>query len=95
MDKITDEAIDNVNHPAHYKAHSKEVIDMMVDIWGTEKVIIYCEINAFKYRMRAGLKDINKINEDIKKAMWYEKKADELKLLPTIILKTLDELEQK
>ena len=67
----------SVNHPEHYNAYPKEVIDMMIDIWGKEKVAVFCEINAFKYRMRAGLK--NDIHEDLSKELWYLTKAKELR----------------
>ena len=39
-------------NPNHYKQGSKEVIEMMEAIWGKESLGVYCEINAFKYRMR-------------------------------------------
>ena len=69
---------DNVNHPSHYEGSHKETWQMMVDIWGDEAFISYCEINAFKYRMRAGKKEGSPTEEDIKKALWYENKAKEL-----------------
>lgn len=49
---------------------------MMISVYGVEKVIDFCRINSFKYRMRAGHKD--DIESDIKKALWYENKASEL-----------------
>ena len=67
---------DNVNHPSHYTKGKIEVIDMMLKVFGKEVVINYCDLNAFKYRMRAGYK--NDIVEDINKALWYEKKSKEL-----------------
>ena len=66
----------SIHHPLHYTQGSKEVIDMMVDIWGKESVAIYCEINAFKYRMRAGYKG-NAV-EDIEKSKFYMNKRLEL-----------------
>lgn len=68
---------DHIN-PDHYKG-SKEVIEMMVDIWGKEKVSTYCEINAFKYRMRLGKKPDQPVERDMEKAKWYEEKAKELR----------------
>ena len=62
-------------NPPHYRYSSIEVYEMMIRIWGVEKFIAYCEINAFKYRMRAGRK--NDAAEDLKKAMWYEEKAEQ------------------
>lgn len=69
---------DHIN-PSHYKNGYKEVIDMMEDIWGTEALIKYCEITAFKYRMRMGLKPDQPIGRDMGKVSWYEFKAAELK----------------
>lgn len=70
---------ENVNHPQHYNNYSKEVIDMMVDIFGREDTIKFCEMNAFKYRMRMGTKPGNDINQDLEKEKWYLNKADELR----------------
>lgn len=63
---------DNVNHPSHYTSHPS----------GTECIEIarhYCFSigNAIKYLWRAGLKkeaglkDVEKEIEDLKKARWY------------------------
>lgn len=68
--------IDNVVRPDHYKTSGKEVYQMMIDVWGKEKFIAFCEMNAFKYRMRMGKK--NPIEEDLAKAEWYEKIAMEM-----------------
>ena len=69
---------DHIN-PNHYKNSTKEVWEMMVDIWGEEKYIAFCEMNAFKYRMRLGLKPEQPIERDLDKAKWYESKANEIK----------------
>lgn len=66
----------NVNHPTHYNQYPIETIDMMVAIWGIEKAITFCIMNAFKYRMRLGLKDA--IEQDLAKEQWYLQKAKEL-----------------
>jgi hypothetical protein len=68
-----------VNSPSHYNSYSIEVIDMMVKIWGVEKTITFCEMNAFKYRMRMGTKPGNSTDQDLEKEFWYLKKANELK----------------
>lgn len=70
-------SFDMVNQPPHYKEYSVEVIDMMAAIWGPDKVADYCEINAFKYRMRAG-KKID-LTEDLEKESWYLEKAKQLR----------------
>lgn len=71
---------DAVNHPSHYTDFPVEAIDMMFKIWGKELVIAYCEMNAFKYRMRAGKK--RDALEDLKKADKYmEFKQNMLKYL--------------
>ena len=72
------EEYDYVN-PSHYQNSTKEVWEMMVDVWGKEKFIAYCEMCAFKYRMRLGLKPEQPVGRDLDKAKWYEDKAKELK----------------
>lgn len=67
---------DNINNPSHYTQYPIEVFDMMLSIFGREKLIDYCYINAFKYRMRAGLKD--NLQQDLLKEQWYLNKAKEL-----------------
>jgi hypothetical protein len=66
-------------NPNHYKQGDKEVIEMMVDIWGAEDVAKYCSMNAFKYRMRMGFKPNQPVEQELKKATWYEDKAKELR----------------
>jgi hypothetical protein len=65
-----------VNHPSHYNSYNVEVIDMMIKIWGVDKAVDFCYMNAFKYRMRIGLKD--DISQDILKEKWYLNKAKQL-----------------
>ena len=78
VDKSMDK-YEMVNHPKHYNNYDKEVIDMIEDIWGTYLAAIWCEITAFKYRMRMGTKPDNDIYQDIKKEKWYLEKRSELK----------------
>jgi len=74
---LTNMSEEKVNHPKHYNQYPIEVIDMMVAIWGKEKTIDFCLMNAFKYRMRLGHKD--DIKQDLAKEQWYLDKAQELK----------------
>jgi hypothetical protein len=71
--------VDNINHPPHYTQYNTEVIDMMYAIWGKTLLIAHCEMCAFKYRMRIGLKDT--IDENLAKEKWYLDKANELRLI--------------
>jgi hypothetical protein len=75
---IDNKPYESVNHPTHYNKYDKEVIDMMVNIWGPEETKIFCKLNAFKYRMRMGTKPTSPIDEDLKKEQWYLKKMKEL-----------------
>lgn len=77
IDQITD-GYDYIN-PNDYQGMSKEVWEMMVDIWGVEAFIKHCEMTAFKYRMRVGKKPDQPVERDLEKAKWYENKAKELK----------------
>lgn len=66
-----------VNHPSHYKNGKYEAIDIMIDVFGKDKVANFCELNAFKYLWRANNKGTN--IQDKKKAIWYLNKYIELK----------------
>ena len=68
-----------IDSPNHYNNNSIEVWEMMLKIWGKEKFIAFCEMNAFKYRMRLGEKPEQPVTRDLNKAKWYEDKAKELK----------------
>lgn len=52
---------------------------MMEAIYGTEATITFCEMTAFKYRMRVGTKPDNSIEQDLQKERWYLNKAKELR----------------
>lgn len=68
---------DMVNHPFHYKNGKYEAIDIMLDIFGKDKTVSFCELNAFKYLWRADNKGTD--IQDKKKAIWYLNKYIELK----------------
>ena len=76
--KITNSSL--VNHPSHYNHGGMETIDKMIKLYGIEKVKAFCELNSFKYRDRAGYKGISDMTivRDIRKAIWYENKFNEL-----------------
>src|SRR6056297_3521530 len=74
--KVETPTEDVVNHPKHYKNYPVEAIDMMIAIWGKEAVADYCLMNAFKYRMRLGLKD--NLDQDLDKEKWYLNKYKDL-----------------
>lgn len=67
---------DAVNHPKHYNEYPIEVIDIIKRTLSIEQFNGYCLGNIIKYRMRAGLKDPSKVEEDIAKAEWYRKKME-------------------
>jgi hypothetical protein len=67
---------EKVNHPPHYNTYPVETIDMMISIFGRDKVRDFCLINAFKYRMRIGMK--GDASEDLAKENWYLTKYREL-----------------
>lgn len=70
---------ESVNHPSHYNSDVfPEVIEMMLTMFDKSEVLAFCKLNAFKYRMRCGLKDSEKVQEDINKAIWYENKYREI-----------------
>lgn len=70
---------EHVNHPKHYNNYSVEVIDMVVSIYGIEATATWCEMTAFKYRMRVGTKPDNSVEQYLDKERWYLNKAKELR----------------
>lgn len=68
-----------VNSPEYYNSYSVEAIEMMRRIWGDETTATWCEMTAFKYRMRMGLKPDNPLERDLAKEDWYLQKAKELR----------------
>lgn len=71
-----EEKEDVVNRPLHYaESCSIECIDAMECMFGTDKLISFCFMNAFKYIWR--FKNKNGL-EDLKKARWYLDKSYEL-----------------
>lgn len=66
-----------VNHPSHYKNNKYEAIDIMLDVFGKDKTVAFCELNAFKYLWRSDNKGTD--IQDKKKAIWYLNKYIELK----------------
>lgn len=52
---------------------------MMVSIYGIEATVTWCEMTAFKYRMRVGTKPDNPVEYDLDKERWYLNKAKELR----------------
>lgn len=69
---------DKVNHPSHYQKDGKECIDVMLELYGIQAVIHFCECNAFKYRWRAGMKAGESTEVDLEKAKWYENYRENL-----------------
>ena len=76
--KSTNNNYEHVNHPSHYNKYPIETIDMMKNIFGVQKLIDFCYMTAFKYRMRMGTKPDNSIQQDLQKESWYLNKAAEL-----------------
>lgn len=64
---------DDKGNSKHYSDQRINVIHMLETIWGTEATMTFCEMNAFKYRMRIGKKDDPKL--ELTKISWYEKMA--------------------
>ena len=74
-----DKPYEMVNHPSHYNNYDVEVIEMMKKIWGVIATYNFCQMNAFKYRMRMGTKPGNDIQQDLDKEKWYLEQAHFLK----------------
>lgn len=77
-----------IDHPSYYQGKN-ECIEVMKALFGAEAVKDFCRCNSFKYRFRAGAKDMDTYDEDIKKAEWYENYLMEMEGL----VRTLSEKE--
>lgn len=64
-------AQDAVSHPSHYSAHNRECIVEMLILFGLDNFITFCQMNAWKYRYRAGNKANNSADQDNAKADRY------------------------
>ena len=70
-EQTIDNPTDVVSHPDHYKTHDKECIVEMLILFGLDNFIMFCQMNAWKYRYRAGSKDGNSADQDNAKADRY------------------------
>lgn len=66
-------------NPTHYQKNGKECIDVMIEKFGKEAVITFCELNAFKYNFRKGNKPGEDLEREENKIKWYLDKANELR----------------
>jgi len=70
---------DMVNNPPHYAEsypfETKDAIKLLLDTYAIDLTPYQCGclFNELKYRLRAGFKDKDKIQEDIDKALFYNK----------------------
>lgn len=72
--------INGVDHPSHYNREGAiECIDEMELIFGKEETAIWCKLNTWKYRYRAGEKPGEEALKDLQKSDWYMNKYKELK----------------
>lgn len=64
----------------HYRQFPIETIELIIRVWGWEHAAYWCEITAFKYRMRLGHKRKDaSISIDLEKEKWYLDKAKEIR----------------
>lgn len=75
---IQEDQNDIVKEPEHYKHGQFEVIDEMIIMFGWEATVMFCKINAWKYRARAPYK--GKMEEDLRKADRYLEYARDIEL---------------
>ena len=81
IEEVLEEPKEAVDHPQHYnRKGAMECIDEMRLIFGDYETAIFCKLNAYKYRYRAGSK--GNAEEDLRKSDWYIKKYKELRDKP-------------
>jgi hypothetical protein len=68
---------DNPISPKHYRPDNlPEVGEIMRRTIGNVGYWYFCQGNALKYRLRAGKKQTADFETDIRKAQWYEQRAE-------------------
>ena len=71
---------EQVNHPIHYNRNdAMECIDEMILVFGEKATMMFCLLNVWKYRYRAGQKDSESAMKDLTKSDWYLRKYKELR----------------
>lgn len=81
---------------SHY--NNKRISEMILieRTYGTYETMIFCEITALKYRLRAGNKKTQPLEQEIIKANWYENAAafylDKIKIDENVV-ESLDKKE--
>lgn len=70
---------EKIYHPAHYNSTGrKECWDEMIDLFGAEMVAVFDCINAYKYWYRAGKKQGDTKQQDLKKMKNYIDHAEKI-----------------
>ena len=65
---------ENVYSPSHYThATGAECIDIMIQLYGKQRVEEWAEITSFKYQGRNGSKEGNSSEQDKMKSIWYNR----------------------
>jgi len=70
-ERAMSETYDNVKKPYHYNWLQKEVIDIIKDSLTEEEFKGYLKGNVIKYSLRAGIKNYQKLDEDLQKRNVY------------------------
>lgn len=74
-----------IKSPSHYKSNEFECIDEMIIVFGIDWTMIFCALNAWKYRYRAGNKSGEAKEKDLRKADEYLKFAYQLQNEPRLL----------
>lgn len=69
---------DIINKPNHYHGVGIDPISLGEKIFTEEEMLGFYKMNVLKYRMRAGKKEGNSEEQDLKKAEFYEKKIKDV-----------------
>lgn len=59
---------------SHYNTQRIETMFLFEQTYGTVACMLFCEMNAMKYRLRMGHKD-QPVEQELKKIGWYERAA--------------------
>lgn len=73
VDSVIENCYDSKGNGSHYMKNRLNSIEKFERIYGTEAVMVYCEITADKYRERMGKKKGQSIEQEALKISWYER----------------------
>lgn len=75
MSDTTSDQYSETGTAKHYNSNRVGTMYIFEQTYGTKACMLFCEMNALKYRLRIGLKASQPADREITKIGWYERAA--------------------